>query len=185
MVRDDCNQILLSGSDFDRGGSGEFGPEVGEVGFAVGEGVGDSGFEEIQCGKLRLGLVGLVDEARTHQLDEVGLAAGETEDFFDDTICVAHFEVGVGVAQEIFRFVGFEVAHFDRDDANEITAPVGSEFVEGLDAGEHEGELVVVLDEAAELVEKTEAEVSIGDRTPDFFKFVEVEEKSAVGVDFG
>ena len=130
-------------------------------------------------------LVGLVDEAGADELDEVRLTAGEAEDFFDSAVCVVHFEVGVGVAEEVFSFVGFEVAHFDRYDANEIAAPVGSEFVEGLDAGEHEGELVVVLDEAAELVEESRAEVSPIDRTADFFKFVEVEEESAIGVDFG
>ena len=72
----------------------------------------------------------------------------------------------------------FEVEHFDRDDADEVAAPVGSEFVEGLDTGEHEGEFVAVLDEVAEFVEEVEAEFAACDRGADAFKFVEVEEEA-------
>lgn len=78
----------------------------------------------------------MFDEAGTDELEEVGLAVGEVDDGFDEAVFVAHFKGGIGVAEEVFGFVGFEVEHFDRDDADEVAAPVRAEFVEGLDAGE-------------------------------------------------
>ena len=142
----DREEDLLSGGDFGGGGSGEFLPEVGEVGFAVGEGFGDGEFEEGVGGGFDGGAVGLFDKAGSDELEEVGLAVGEVANGFDESVFVAHFKVGGGVAEKVFGFVGFEVEHFDRDDADEVAAPVGSEFVEGLDSGEHEGEFVAVLD---------------------------------------
>lgn len=185
VVLGDGAEHLLACLDFVGGGAGEFGPEVGEVGFAVGEGFGDGAFEECVGGGFDLGLVGLIDEAGSDELEEVGLAVGEVNDGFDETLFVAHFEVGVGVAEEVFGFWGFEVAHFDGDDADEVAAPVGAEFVEGLDAGEHEGEFVAVLDQVAELVEESQAEATCGDGGAEFFEFVEVEEEAASFGDLG
>ena len=46
----DREEDVLSGLGFGGGGSGEFLPEISEVGFAVGEGFGDGELEEIVGG---------------------------------------------------------------------------------------------------------------------------------------
>jgi metallophosphoesterase superfamily enzyme len=86
-------------------------------------------------------------------LEQVGLTAGETEDFGDDPSVVLEGKFGVGMEEEIFGFVGFEVVHFHRDDADEVVTPAGTEFFEGLDSREEKAQSIVMLNHAAKLVE--------------------------------